>query len=317
MRLGMFLGDNGPNNLSLAALVSEAVWMEGNGFDHAWLPYVPWSYDPFVALSLVAGATTSIELGTAVVPTYPFHPMAMARSALTTQAAAGGRFTLGIGPSHPSVIEGMYGYSYARARAHTAEYLAALRRAFALDGRAEAHGEFFEYAGIFSVPNRESLRAPSVLIAALAPQMLQLAGEHADGTLLWLTDEHALATHAVPRITAAAHKAGRPSPRIVSCMPTAVCDDPAAGRAHAGKVLAAYRSIPTYQRILGEGASTNPEDVVLVGTEEAVRSRLARWAELGVTDVVFAPFALPGDPHESLARTRSALASINATGGLR
>jgi 5,10-methylenetetrahydromethanopterin reductase len=310
MRLGMFLGENAPNDRTLAELAEQATWMERKGFDHAWLPYVPWSFDPFVALTVVAAATSTIELGTAVVPTYPFHPMAMARSALTVQAASGNRLSLGIGPSHPSVIEGMYGYSYARPRAHTAEYLGALQRAFALDGRAEAHGDFFDYGGMFSVPNPHTLRSPGVLIAALAPKMLQLAGEHADGTLLWLADETALATHAIPLITRAAAEAGRPTPRIVSCMPVAVCDDEAAGREHAATMYAAYRSIPTYQRILGAGASSNPEDVVLVGPIDSIRARLERWQELGVSDVVFSPFPLPGNRRESLTRTREELASL-------
>jgi len=316
MRLGMFLGDTGPNDKTLDDLTREAAWLEQHGFAHGWLPYVPWSFDPFVALTVVAAATSSLELGTAVVPTYPFHPMAMARSALTVQTVSGGRFSLGIGPSHPTVIEGMYGYSYKRARAHTAEYVDALHRAFALDGRAEAHGDFFDYASIFSVPGRQSLRAPSLLIAALAPRMLALAGERADGTILWLADEHALATHVLPAISSAAAAAGRPSPRIISCMPTAVCDDEAAARAHAARVYATYRSIPTYQRMLDAGAGENPEDVVLVGNADTVGARLERWAELGVTDVVFAPFPLEDDPRGSLERTRDALAGIRASGRL-
>lgn len=314
MRLGMFLGDTGPNDKALADLTAEAVWLEQHGFAHGWLPYVPWSFDPFVALAVVAAATSTLELGTAVVPTYPFHPMAMARSALTVQAASGGRLSLGIGPSHRTVIEGMYGYSYSRARAHTAEYLEALHRAFALDGRAEAHGDFFDYSSIFSVPNTASLRSPRVLIAALAPRMLQLAGEHADGTILWLADEHALATHVLPSISSAAEAAGRPTPRIISCMPTAVCDDEAAGRAHAAKVYATYRSIPTYQRMLDAGAGENPEDVVLVGSADSIGVRLEQWRELGVTDVVFAPFPLKDDPSGSLARTRDALAALATSG---
>ena len=322
MRFGMFLGDTGPNQKSLVDLAAEAGWLERNRFAHGWLPYVPWSFDPFVALTVVAAGTTSLELGTAVVPTYPFHPMAMARSALTVQAASGGRLSLGIGPSHRVVIEGMYGYSYSRARAHTAEYLAALHRAFALDGRAEAHGDFFEYSSIFTVPGATTgattgaatLRSPSVLIAALAPKMLQLAGEHADGTILWLADEHALQTHVLPRISSAAHAAGRPTPRIISCMPTAVCDDEAAGRSQAAKVYATYRAIPTYQRMLEAGASENPEDVVLVGTAARIGARLERWAELGVTDVVFAPFPLRDDPAGSVERTREALAGLATSG---
>jgi 5,10-methylenetetrahydromethanopterin reductase len=310
MRLGMFITDTGPSQSSLDDLAAEAAWLEASGFDHGWLPYVPWGYDAFIGLTLAARATTTLELGTAVVPTYPFHPMAMARSALTVQAVSGNRLSLGIGPSHRAVIERMYGLSYERAAAHTREYVTALRRAFALDGGAEASGDFFEFQSIFTVPQAKELRSPQLLIAALAPRMLQLAGELTDGTVLWLADEHALATHVVPRLAAAASAVGRPTPRIVSCMPTVLCDDEAQGRERAAQVYATYRSIPTYERILERGSGQGPEDVVLVGTEATIVARLERWAELGVTDVVFAPFALAGDQEGSVARTREMLAAL-------
>src|SRR5262249_53523717 len=155
---------------------------------------------------------------------------------LSVNAALNGRLALGVGPSHPSVIEGMYGYRYDRPALHTRQYVLALRRAFAGDGTAESKGEFYTYRSMFSVP---SATAPQLLIAALAPRMLQLAGEHTDGTILWFADEHALETHVVPRLAAAATAAGRPTPRIVSAMPTAVCDE-AEGRAQAARAFATY-----------------------------------------------------------------------------
>jgi F420-dependent oxidoreductase-like protein len=234
--------------------------------------------------------------------------MAMARGAMSVNAAVGGRLALGIGPSHPSVIESMYGYRYDRPAAHTREYVLALRRAFSGDGTAEAHGDFFDYRSMFSVPGAA---APALLVAALAPRMLQIAGEHTDGTILWFADEHALETHVVPRLTAAASAAGRASPRIVSAMPTAVCDE-AAGRAQAARAFATYAQIPTYQRILGRGTGSGPADVVLAGSERAIADRLRRWRELGVTDVVAAPFPVGDDKADSLRRTREAIAAIAA-----
>jgi alkanesulfonate monooxygenase SsuD/methylene tetrahydromethanopterin reductase-like flavin-dependent oxidoreductase (luciferase family) len=116
----------------------------------------------------------------------------------------------------------------------------------------------------------------------------------------------------VPRITRAATEAGRPSPRIVSAMPTAVCDEET-GRAQAGRSFASYAQIPTYQRILDRGAASSPADVVLVGSEQHITDRLRRWRDLGVTDVIAAPFPVGDDKADSLARTRDALASIAAT----
>ncbi len=308
MKLGMFVVDTGPSREGIADVVANAQWAEAAGLASGWVPYVPWSLDASVALTVAAQATTTLELGTAVIPTYPFHPMAMARAALSVNAVAGGRLTLGIGPSHPSVIEHMYGLSYERAGVHTREYVEALLAAFAGTGQAEAHGEFYDYSSIFAVPGTPP--APGLLIAALAPYMLRLAGERADGTVLWLTDEHALASHVLPRITAAAEAAGRPAPRVVVGMPIAICDDIAEGRANAARIFQTYSQIPTYARIIERGAGAGPEDIVFVGDETAVRDRLRRYAELGATEILAAPFAWGDGRHAIVARTREFLASV-------
>jgi len=306
MNVGMFISDTGGRRSTVDEIAELATWCDEAGLASGWVPYLPWSLDAFVSLTVAAQASDRIELGTAVVPTYPFHPMAMARSALSVNAVAGGRLALGVGPSHPSVIESMYGLSYERAASHTEEYVRALRRAFEGDGTAEAHGDFFDYSSIFAVPGAKQ---PVLLIAALAPRMLRIAGEHADGTILWFADETALAEHVVPRITAEADAAGRPRPRIVSAMPTAVCDE-AEGRAQAAKSFAAYEQIPTYRRILDRGASGGPADVALVGSVDQIRDRLLRWRDLGVSDYVAAPFPVGEDRNDSLRRTRDALAEL-------
>lgn len=310
MKLGMFIVDTGPSREGIDDVVRNAAWAESAGLAGGWVPYVPWSLDAMVALTVAAQATSTLELGTAVVPTYPFHPMAMARSALSVNVVANGRLTLGIGPSHPSVIERMYGMSYERAGVHTREYVEALRSGFAGSGQMEAHGDFYDFASIFTVPGAP--QPPGLLIAALAPYMLRLAGELADGTILWLTDEHALATHVLPRIRSAAEAAGRPEPRIVVGMPIAICDDEAEGRAAAARIFATYTQIPTYARILERGADARPESVVFVGDEATVRDRLRRYAELGATDVLAAPFAWGDDKATITARTRDFLASLAA-----
>jgi F420-dependent oxidoreductase-like protein len=305
----MFISDTSPSQAGVADLVERARWAEDVGLASGWVPYVPWSLDAMVALTIAARETSRIELGTAVVPTYPFHPQAMARGALSVHAASGGRLTLGIGPSHPSVIENMYGYSYERAGVHTREYVEALHSAFAGGGRVEAHGDFYDFASMFTVPDAP-VKPPGLLLAALAPYMLRLAGERADGTILWLADEVALETHVLPRITTAAEHAGRPSPRVVVGMPIAICDDLDEGRANAARIFATYAQIPTYNRILERGADSRPEHVLFVGDETTVAARLRRYADLGATDVLFAPFAWGADKHRILARTREFVASL-------
>lgn len=307
MRLGTFITDTNPNAAGFDEIIAAAQWAEGAGLASGWVPYVPWSYDAMVTLALVARETATLELGTAVVPTYPFHPQAMARAALSVSAVAPGRLTLGIGPSHPSVIERMYGLSYERAGVHTREYVEALRNGFAQTGTIEGHGDFYDFTSIFSLPG--SPPAPGLLVAALAPYMLRLAGARADGTILWLTDEHALDEYVRPRITAAAAAAGRPSPRIVVGMPMAICDDLAEGKAAAARIYATYAQIPTYARIMDRAAVSRPEEIVLVGDEATVRDRLRRYAELGATEILAAPFAWGDDKARTFARTRDFLAA--------
>jgi F420-dependent oxidoreductase-like protein len=310
VKLGMFIVDTGPSREGLADVAANARWAEAAGLSSGWVPYVPWSHDAMVSLTVAAQATTTLELGTAVVPTYPFHPMAMARAALSVNAVANGRLTLGIGPSHPSVIERMYGMSYERAGVHTREYVDALRNGFAQQGQMEHHGEFYDFGSIFTVPDTPP--EPGLLVAALAPYMLRLAGERADGTVLWLTDEHALATHVLPRITAAAEAAGRPSPRIVVGMPIAICADEAEGKAAAARIFQTYTQIPTYARILDRAADSRPENVLFVGSETTVRDRLLRYAELGATEILAAPFAWGEQRSSITARTREFLAGVAA-----
>lgn len=309
MKIGMFLGDTGGRRSTLDEIARMATWCESAGLASGWVPYLPWSVDPFVALTVAGAATNGLELGTAVVPTYPFHPMAMARLALSVSAANGGRLSLGIGPSHQSVIEGMYGYRYDRPARHTEEYVLALRSAFDGEGTAALHGDFFDFSSMFAVPGA---KAPALLVAALAPRMLELAGRHTDGTVLWFAAEHALETHVVPRLHAAARDAGRPLPRVVAAMPTAICDE-AVGRAAAARAFATYDRIPTYRRILDRGEASSAADVVLVGSQQQVTDRLRRWRDLGVTDVVAAPFPVGDDRAASLARTRDTLGAIVAT----
>jgi 5,10-methylenetetrahydromethanopterin reductase len=311
MKIGMFLSDTGGRRSTADEVAELAAWADGAGLASGWVPYLPWSLDAFVALTVAAQASSRIELGTAVVPTYPFHPMAMARSALSVNAVAGGRLALGVGPSHPSVIEHMYGLSYARAASHTQQYVIALRRAFEGDGTAESHGDFYDYSSIFAVPGASR---PALLIAALAPRMLRIAGEHADGTILWFADDEALRNHVVPRITEAASAAGRPAPRILSAIPIAVGDEQEA-RAAAAKTFTAYEQIPTYQRILARGAGGGPSDVVLAGSVARIVEQLQRWRDLGVTDLVAAPYVVGDDRDESLRRTRDGIAEIAATMG--
>ena len=307
MRIGVFIGEVSGARTTVDDLLVAARDAEARGFASGWVPHIPWSLDALTALALAGQVTTRIELGTAVVPTYPRHPLAMAHQAMSTQAATAGRLALGVGPSHPVVIEGMYGLAYDAPARHTREYVEVLRAAFACTGHVEYHGEFLDFSSMLEVPG--ATPAP-ILVAALAPLMLRLAGEVADGTITYWANERALGDHVVPRITHAASTAGRPSPRVVVGLPVAVVADRDAARERAAKLFTTYNAIPTYQRIMGRGGDAAPEDIAVIGTEANVVARLRSYADAGATELCAAPLGLDDDRDGSHRATLDLLASL-------
>ena len=307
MKIGIFVSDTGGERTGVHELQRRARWVEEQGFTSAWVPHIPWSLDALTALVLAAEVTERIELGTAVVPTYPRHPLAMAQQALSVQAASGGRLALGIGPSHPVVIENMHGLSYDRPFSNTREYVEVLTRAFAGPGQVHYEGEEYRVNALLDVPDGSPV---PILLAALAPKMLHLAGSRTDGTITWMADERSTEEHVVPRLMAGAIEAGRSAPRVVAGLPLAVCDDAAEGRDRAARLFSVYGAIPTYQRILATGEATDPADVCVVGTEQQVRTRLEQFRDAGVTDLAAATFAVGDDRTTSLRRTHELLASL-------
>jgi F420-dependent oxidoreductase-like protein len=307
VRIGIFIGDANGARDTVDDVEAAAAAAEALGFATGWVPHLPWSLDALTALALAGRTTSRIELGTAVFPTYPRHPLAMAQQALSTQAACGGRLVLGIGPSHPVVIETMFGLEYDRPARHTREYVEVLRAAFAGTGFVSFDGEFFRVQSMLEVPGESP---PPILVAALAPLMLQLAGEVADGTITYWANEKAVGEHIVPRITGAAEAAGRPAPRIVVGLPIAVVDDADAAREQAAAAFTAYNAIPTYQRILGRGGDAKPEDVAVIDTEARVTARLHAYADAGATDLIAAPLGLGDDAGAGQRRAVELLASL-------
>jgi 5,10-methylenetetrahydromethanopterin reductase len=300
MRIGTMLNEPaGPEALGrLADTLREAA---GDGFPSAWLSNI-FGLDALTALAVAGSQVQGIELGTAVVPTYPRHPAVLAQQALTTATAVGGRLTLGIGLSHKIVIEDMYGYSFDRPARHMREYLSVLLPL--LDGeRVSFDGETLR-AGITLTTPRPG-RVP-VLLAALAPQMLRLAGQRADGTILWMTGPATVRDHIVPAITKAAADAGRPAPRVVCMLPICVTDDPDAARARANRVFAIYGQLPSYRAMLDREGAAEPGDVVLTGDEASVAAQVDGLAQAGVTDFVAAEYSHGDDQ----LRTRALLKSL-------
>jgi 5,10-methylenetetrahydromethanopterin reductase len=272
-----------------------------DGFASAWMSNI-FGLDALTALAVAGSQVPGIELGTAVVPTYPRHPAVLAQQALTTATALDGRLTLGIGLSHKIVIEDMYGYSFDRPARHMREYLSILLPL--LDGQqASFQGETMR-AGIGLSTPRPG-RVP-VLLAALAPQMLRLAGQRTDGTVLWMTGPATIRDYVAPTIREAAAAAGRPSPRVVCLLPVCVTDDPDGARARANRVFAIYGQLPSYRAMLDREGAAQPGDVVLTGDEDAVAAQIRALEEAGVTDFVAAEYSHGDDQ----VRTRALLKSL-------
>jgi 5,10-methylenetetrahydromethanopterin reductase len=302
MRIGVSLSDpSGPDPMT--GLREQIQRAADDGFGSVWISNI-FGLDALTALAVAGRDVPGIELGTAVVPSYPRHPAALAQQALTVAAATGGRLTLGIGLSHKIVIEDMYGYDYGQPLRHMREYLAVLLPL--LDRRPVSFTGTTVRASIgLTVPGEG--RVP-VLLAALGTQMLTLAGQQAEGTVLWMTGPATVRDHVAPTLAAAAAAAGRPSPRVVCILPVCVTDDPAAARERAAKIFSIYGELPSYRAMLDREGATGPGDVAIVGDEDAVAAQIRGLAEAGVTDFVAGAYAR-GD---EAARTRALLRSLQA-----
>ncbi len=303
MALDMRIGINGTGSLSTLEQLRDAVQRaEADGFDSFWIAQI-FGLDALTALAVAGSSTSRIELGTAVVPTYPRHPMMLAGQALTVQAATGDRLALGIGLSHKIVIEDLWGYSYAKPVRHMREYLEALLPL--LRGESVAvTGEDITCIGSLDIAGAG---APDVIVAALGAQMLKLAGSTGCGTITWCTGERTLLEHVVPRITEAADAAGQPRPRVVAGLPVCVTADPDAARALVAEQLALYGGLPSYRAMLDLEGADGPADVAIIGDEDHVASALGRLADGGVTEFSAVIAAPSPEDHE---RTWQLLASL-------
>jgi F420-dependent oxidoreductase-like protein len=262
-----------------------------------WMPNA-FGMDAITALVAAGMGTERIEIGTAVVPTFPRHPVVMAQQALTAQAALGGRFTLGIGLSHKVMMEDAMGIPYERPAAHMREYLSVLVPL--LRGEPVSfHGE--QYNVETAVAVAEAATVP-VVVAALGPAMLRLAGQFADGTITSWVGPKTLETHTIPGIRAAADEAGRPAPRILVGLPIELTSDEANARERVAERSAWYNTLPSYRSMLDIEGAEGPADIALVGDDASLRRQLGRLRDAGTTDLLAQIVTSePGSPARTLA----------------
>ena len=316
MRIGVMIGpERGRYSTKVDRMRADARWAEEAGLASVWIPQIPDEFDALTAATIIGAETSRIEIGTAVVPVQPRHPIALAQQALSVQTVLEGRLALGLGVSHHWVIDEMLGLPYEHPAATMRAHLDVLDQAFAGPGTVDVENDLFRVHNPLDITD---VTPTPVLIAALGPIMLRIAGERTDGTILWLADERAIADHIAPRITAAAEGAGRPAPRIVAGIPVCLCRDDEVDTAidRANRLLSEAEVSPNYQRLLDQGDARSVGDILAAGSEVAIEKRLRAFADAGVTDVSVRVIPIGAGREERLAsmrRTRELLGSLATT----
>ncbi len=305
MKIGVY-GGNVRRGATLTSLVDEVAQMEKRGFVSYWFSQVD-TYDALTVIALAGQQTKTIELGVGVVPTYPRHPYALAQQAATANVLAGGRLTLGVGPSHRMGIEGNLGLRYVSPARHTREYVTILK-ALANEGEVKFEGEHFETNATFVVPGAQPF---DVVVSALAPLMLKTAGEVADGTVTWMVGRNTIKSHTAPLVSEAARNAGRDTPpRIIVGLPVCVHDDFQEAAERSVQLFKGYDRLPNYKRQLEAEGLNQAGEIAVVGNERQVTEELRGFFDAGATEVIASVFSAGEDRRASFQRTYELLESL-------
>jgi F420-dependent oxidoreductase-like protein len=281
---------------------------EALGYESVWVTHGV-GRDSFLVLQAYGAATTKIGLGNGVVPIYPRHPVTMAQAALTLAELTRERFRLGIGVSHRASMEAMLGLTLEDPLDVMREYVAVLRGA--LGAGAAFEGKHFRVRWSMGVPVRPA--APPILLAALSPRMLELAGEIADGAILWLTPPAYVREVAVPALARGRRRAGKALDgfEIVAAVPLAITPDRTAALAAFRAELTRYLQLPFYRAMLeragfgealaafdkdGQTPAELAEALGAVGEADAANAYVKAYRDAGVTLPAVRPVTFPDAP---------------------
>lgn len=279
----------------LKGLIERGQAAEEIGLDSAWIANI--HLDGMTAAAALGINTKRIEIGTAVMPTFTRHPAAMVQQTMSTQLACEGRFTLGIGLAHKFLVENAWGLSYDKPARHMRSYLEIVGPA--LRGEPVQHTD--ERYAVNLQPSPIGAKT-SILIAALGPAMLRLAGELAEGTITWATGLKTLDEHILPGLEEGANRMGKPRPRVVAGFPVMLTNKPDEARTLVAETFAVYAQIPSYRAMLDREGAKGVEDLALIGDENLLRTEMSRLESAGVTDLCYFPFELnPGDVKRTMA----------------
>ncbi|HEU5417318.1 MAG TPA: LLM class flavin-dependent oxidoreductase [Streptosporangiaceae bacterium] len=305
----MILGVTIPQRATLAETLDEFAAAEETGAGSLWFSQPPGGLDALTVLALAAGRTRAARLGTAVLPTFPSHPLLTARAVQTAAAAAPGRIVLGVGAGHRAWVEHEYGQRFDRPVHHVTEWVATVRRLLAGEALAASDNAF----GLTVAGSGATTEVP-IVVAGTGPRMLSAAGRIADGVLTWMCDEAYLAEVVFPAVARGAADAGRPAPPVIAGVLICVSDHPDEARAALAPRLAPLGRYDSYRAVLSHGAPAPrpPVDVSVIGAEADVAAALGRLAAAGVSEVVAVVLPDPADPAGSAARARRLLAAMAA-----
>ncbi len=291
-----------------AEAVSTIIAAEAAGVRQVWMTQTPPAPDTLTLFAAAAVQTTSVRLGTAIVPTYPRHPLALVQQALALGDLAPERLRLGIGPSHRPTIEGVYGMPMTAPLEHLREYVAVLRAAL-WEGKVDHHGRFFTIKA--TLPRTP--RTP-ILISALRQGAFQLAGEIADGAISWMCPVPYLLEKALPALRTGAARSGRPVPPLVAHIPVALGQDRHEVLAASRKQISRYARLPFYANMFADaGFPVGPDgtmsddlidSLVVSGDEATIEKRIVEFLAAGLDEILLMPVAVadPKGEQERLMR---------------
>ncbi len=307
-RIGLAISGNNITELKGAIEHAEHLGIHG-----AWMTTGGARPDSLTVFAATARSTSSIKLGTSIVPIYPRHPLVMVQQTQVVAQLAPGRFRLGVGPSHRPTMEAA-GIEFSAPLGHLREYLRILK-ALLQTGRVDFDGRY--YRAHESIP--EPLDVP-VMGSALRRGAFELCGEEADGAISWICPGTYLRDVGLPALQAGAQKAGRPVPPLIAHAPVCVSTNAEEVRAAVRQQIMNTR-LPFYQRMLidagfpeaAEGTWSDGmiDAVVLWGDETKVADGLQRLFSFGATEVLASPVAAGDDRAASLERTLSLLGQVS------
>ncbi len=295
--------------------------LERRGIAASWL-HSGIGMDPITVYAAVAGRTERIKMGTAIVQTWPRHPVAIVQQTRALAELAPGRFRLGVGPSAPQRMEPKFGVEWKAPLGHLREYVSIVKTLLE-QGQVEFEGQWYRANARLLAP----VPGVPVMISALRTASFELAGEVADGAITWVCPGLYLRDVAVPAILRGATKAGRETPPLIAHAPVCVHDDADEVREATRQQLDPYPRLPFYAQMFadagfpevqGNRAWSNAaiEAVVLSGDEKRVAGRLRELFTWGASEVMATVLPAGADPDASRQRTLGLLSELSSgTGG--